>query len=302
MIPKFPQFKSLEITDRAEVEKIVKKYDPYSEFDFASLWSWDVNHLHKISELNGNLVLILSDHFNEKLFYSFLGNNHLSQTLKKIFAFPVLSKDKESFVRLVPEASLSGIDLGKIIIEIDLDNYDYIFDLQEHAVFEGSKYGTKRKSANRFNRNYPNSIIEVLDLKVASNIQRILDLSKKWIDNKSSGDYGVNLEKEFKALNRFLDAEFEHSLCVGISIDGKLIAYEIFTLGNKGYAISHFSKIDIQYSGVYEYLVNKSAIILLEKGIKLLNAEEDMGLPALRYSKNSYRPTSFLRKYTLREL
>ncbi len=302
MIPKFPQFKSIQISDRSDIEKIANKYDPYSEYDFASLWSWDVSQQHKISELNGNIVLILSDHFSEELFYTFLGNNMLSQTLKQIFAFPIEGSSNGPILKLVPEVSLSGIDLSKIIIEIDLDNYDYIFDLKEHSVFEGSKYGTKRKSANRFHRNNPESVVEVLDLKLDSSKQRILELSKKWIDSKSTHDYGVNLEKEFKALNRFLDAEFEHALCVGISIGKKLIAYEIFTLGNNGYSISHFSKIDSNYSGVYEYLVNQSAIILLEKGINFLNAEEDMGLPALRYSKNSYRPTSFLRKYTLREL
>lgn len=302
MIPNFPQFKSLQISDRAEIEQIANKYDPYSEFDFASLWSWDVNGLYKVSMLNGNLVLILSDHFSDELFYSFLGNEDLAQTLKQIFAFPIENAGDKSIVKLVPEVSLSGIDLSKIIIEIDLDNYDYIFDLKEHSLFEGSKYGTKRKSANRFHRNYPDCAVQILDLKDDSNKQQILNLSKKWLDIKSGNDYGVNLEKESKALSRFLDAKFDHALCTSISIEWNLIAYEIFTLGNNGYAISHFSKIDSHFSGVYEYLVNQSAIILLEKGIKFLNAEEDMGLPALRYSKNSYRPVSFLRKYTLREL
>src|SRR3989338_2938897 len=56
MIPQFPQFKRVEITDREAVEAHTHKYEPYSDFNFTSLWAWDTNGERMISELNGNLV------------------------------------------------------------------------------------------------------------------------------------------------------------------------------------------------------------------------------------------------------
>jgi len=42
MIPEFPQFKNLELTDKIDVEKFTSKFPPYSDFNFVSMWSWDI--------------------------------------------------------------------------------------------------------------------------------------------------------------------------------------------------------------------------------------------------------------------
>lgn len=34
MLPEFPKMKSIELSDREDVEKITKKYPPYSDFNF----------------------------------------------------------------------------------------------------------------------------------------------------------------------------------------------------------------------------------------------------------------------------
>lgn len=61
MIPTFPEFKPIEITDKEEVENFTKNYPPYSDFNFISLFCWDVDGKRRLSWLNGNWVcLILS--------------------------------------------------------------------------------------------------------------------------------------------------------------------------------------------------------------------------------------------------
>ena len=42
MLPEFPQFKKLELSDKEEVEKFTSKFPPYSDFNFVSMWSWDI--------------------------------------------------------------------------------------------------------------------------------------------------------------------------------------------------------------------------------------------------------------------
>lgn len=302
MIPKFPEFKNLELTDQHMIRAYTSKFDPYSDFDFASLWSWDIRGKFRISELNKNLVVILTDHFTDDEFYSFLGNHEVNKTVKQLFAFPISNNPSET-IRLVPEVSLQDMDFTKHIIEIDLNNYDYVYDTEEQAKLEGAKFSTKRKMANKFIRNYPNCKVQNLDLSSQSNQELILDLSQKWSKKKSDIDEGIDSYRELAAIKRFLDAQFAEVLCVSLFIDEKLIAYEIFTLlKEQKFAISHFSKIDTSFVGSYEYLSCQYSKWLNDNGIKYLNAEEDLGLPGLRFSKNSFKPISFLRKYSIIEI
>ena len=80
MIPEFPQFKPIELSDKQEVEKITSQYPPYSDFNFVSMWSWDIKGEMRLSMLNGNLVVKFNDYITGEPFYSFLGKNKLNET------------------------------------------------------------------------------------------------------------------------------------------------------------------------------------------------------------------------------
>ncbi len=301
MLPKFPEFKSLELSDREEIEKLTADFEPYSDFDFISMWSWDIQGRFKVSELNDNLVVVLTDHFTDEPFYSILGNNEINASLKQIFAFPLSNSLYKDELRLVPEISLEGIDLNKYLIEIDLNNYDYIFDLSEHVKYEGAKFASKRKLYNRFLRDHPEAVVRILDLGIPNDSKLVLALAEEWMVSKTNDMNGVNLVKEFLAIKKFLSLSLHNVLCVGVFIGQKLIGCEVFAITGGNYAISHFAKTLPKFTGLYEYQVSKSAEMLLQKGVKFLNAEEDLGLESLRFSKNSYRPIKFLKKFSIRE-
>ena len=55
MIPQFPKFKHVEVTDREAVETHTHRFDPYSDFNFTSLWAWDTSNERMISELSDSL-------------------------------------------------------------------------------------------------------------------------------------------------------------------------------------------------------------------------------------------------------
>jgi hypothetical protein len=61
MIPTFPVFKRLEITDKVDFKKIVLQFEPYSDHNFVSLWSFDTKEDCEISILNENLVIKMND-------------------------------------------------------------------------------------------------------------------------------------------------------------------------------------------------------------------------------------------------
>lgn len=56
MIPQFPNFKKAEVADRGAVEAHTHKYDPYSDFNFTSLWAWDTSGERMISGLNSDSI------------------------------------------------------------------------------------------------------------------------------------------------------------------------------------------------------------------------------------------------------
>jgi hypothetical protein len=301
VIPKFPQFKDLEVSDKTFIESVTSKYAPYCDFNFEIMWAWDFNKSAKISQLNNNLVLLQKNIFTNKMVASFLGNNKLDDTIAELFEFLDSTGIKKPSLSLLPEDSLKGINFKKYFIEIDLPSCDYIYDLKQLSEFLGHGYSKKRGKFNSFLRNYPNVTIKNLDLKTKEVQDQILSLNNYWAQNKSLIDIEEFNENELRAIKRFLEGNFENTYCLGV-YDEKLIGYSIFSYAPDGYVIGHFTKADISYKGIYEFIMNSSAKSLVEMGYKLLNYQEDMGLPGLRAAKISYRPIRFLRKYFLRRL
>jgi len=80
MIPTFPKFKSLELSDRAEVERFTSRHPPYSDYNFTSLWCWDIYERVLLSQLDGNLIVRFTDDATGEPFYSFFGYNTASST------------------------------------------------------------------------------------------------------------------------------------------------------------------------------------------------------------------------------
>ncbi len=301
MLPNFPEFKKLELSDQSEIEQFAISYDPYSDFNFGGLWSWDTQDIVEISVLNKNLVLKINDHFSDQISYTYLGNNRSNETVKELFNLCVQEGIKPE-LNLVPEISLDGLDFSQFMIEIDLNNCDYIYEISELASYEGNKFSSKRKIANSFTRKFPNVEVRILDMQEDDIKRDILQLNDSWSENKSKGDEYFFLHKEGQAIKRFLDADFNNSLTVGVYVENKLVGFSIYNLHRDDFAICHFAKADIKYAGIYEYMMRECCSILKQRGFKKMNYEEDLGLPGLRYSKNSFKPIGFLRKYKIKSL
>ena len=68
MITNFPNFKKLGLEDKPLIESFVKRYLPYSDFNFVSLWSYDTDNSYEISYLNKNLVIKQDDYITNEPF------------------------------------------------------------------------------------------------------------------------------------------------------------------------------------------------------------------------------------------
>lgn len=298
MLPTFPQFKKLELSDKQEVEKITSEHPPYSDFNFVSMWSWNIKDEMQVAQLHGNLVVRFTDYISGEPFYSFLGKNKVGETIKKLLHFS-LAEELRPRVSLVPNHSLEVIESNEFKVEEDMDNFDYIYDLEEIAKFEGSKFQQKRNKTRNFLKSHGTAKIKILDLKDADVVKKILDLDKFWSENKIKKDANFKIKNELLATERFFQANFDEAVGVGIFVQDKLVGYSIFSILPKDkYSISHFTKADTNYKGVYDYLMHECAKILLEQGCLYLNHEQDLGIPGLRENKKSFM-AKFLKKFVV---
>lgn len=299
MIPEFPKFKKLELDDRAEVEAITSKYPPYSDFNFTSMWCWDTQGKMQISELHGNLVVRFADYLTGKPFYSFLGNKKVNETAETLLKL-AKKENVEVRLKLVPKDSIKDMDVSKFNVEEDRDNFDYIFVINSLSNYKNSEYSTKRNLVNRLLKKYPNTNSKIINLIHKNNQENILLLDGDWENDKLKKQKEINLKNESSALKRLFFLEnLEDLICIGIYYENRLVGFSINEVLQSEYAISHFAKADNFSAGLYAYLMKETATKIRDRGKIFLDYEQDLGLLGLRYSKNSFRPTTFLNKYII---
>lgn len=299
MIPEFPKFKKIELSDRYEVEKITKKFRPHSDFNFFGLWSWDVNGEKEISLLNGNLVARLSNYDDGPLFYSFLGEKYVNETAKTIIEF-AKNCVADSSIHLVHEDMLPLFDENQFSFSDDENNFDYILSVESLSTFAGNKLGPKRNFVNRFRRTHESTtkIFQFDDDCVRGHIEKVFD---SWVLQKGMNPHDA--EAEHQAIIKLLGAGGVKSLfVVGIFVEEQLVGFTINEMLDNEFAVLHFEKAHANnHVGIFQYLMLETAKYMSSLNIKYLNYEQDLGIVGLRKHKQSYYPACMLKKFTITE-
>lgn len=299
--PLFPVFKKLEIDDREWMEEYIQKFTPYSDFNFVSLWSWNINDKAEVSVLNENLVVKFYDYITGEPFYTFLGKNSVIPTIKKIFQ----KCDEEKIPRvlkLVPEEIVNGNKLleHNFLYKEDQDNNDYIFFVDEHANLRGRKFSDKRNLINKFKKYYPSHEVKLIDLNFDEYIKSITEMFDKWRIYKK-----LNIHKtqhEHVALARIIAKGQELNIkLLGLFINNKIIGFMIFNIIHNSFAVAHFEKVDLNYKGASAILRHNLAKILKQNNIKYINYEQDLGIDGLKKSKLYWNPKFFIKKFIIYE-
>jgi hypothetical protein len=303
MIPHFPKFKKLELFDRDEILSMTKDFPPYSDFDFGSLFAWDFFNAMEISCFKTNLVIKFTDYLSGEYFFTFIGTydpnitaNTLLEHSKEIGIEPTL--------KLVPESVTQNIDAKKFNLIEDPDNTDYLISVVKLAMYDGPDFASKRRAVSLFERNTSDYRLEKMDLTFQKTILDIDKLFILWHTQKIEGGADASSNDsshEYIAMNRCIQSASELNLeAYGLYIGDSLKAFWILGILNEGYSISHFEKADTaNYQGIFPFFKKLVAQHLLVKGVHYINLEQDLGIPGLRQSKNSYSPTKFLKKYLI---
>ncbi|MCX6756276.1 MAG: phosphatidylglycerol lysyltransferase domain-containing protein [Candidatus Nomurabacteria bacterium] len=298
MIPEFPQFKHLELSDREDIEKITREYPPYSDFNFTSMWSWDTKGEMQISQLNGNLVVKFADYLTKNPFLSFIGKNQICDTASRLIDFSVENYNTDSLM-LVPGEMVSELnDFGFSILP-DVNATDYIFSIERLREMHNWVEHQASRGIESFLKLHSDYTVEFSSIENLKK-EKHLDLFSKWAKNKDVKNHTES--NEYLAFTRFLDISNGDIEFVSLYKNDILIGFTAYEVLSNDFAIAHFSKADTKHhSAIYDILNWEEAKILNTKKVKYYNWEQDLGIIGLQNSKLKYKPHSFLSKFIIKK-
>jgi hypothetical protein len=298
-IPHFPQFKSISFDDRDEFNSFANMYEPYSDFNFNSFYSWDTDQEHKISQHYNNLVLRFTDYVTGSPFYSILGTNKIDISIERLLTF-IKKQGLEPVLKLVPEVTIQALsDSSQFIITEDANNSDYIFSIDDLAELKGKQYKSKRRLAKKCEEEQN---IIILDKSQTKDMRpQVIELLSKWEQSKLNNNKDVDMEFELKAISRVMDHLHEQdTLVLTIAlIQDTLVGFSIDELLPNKYVLSHYFKALPEIRGLSEYLNKEVASKLKGAGYQFWNWEQDLGIDSLRTMKLSHRPIKKHRKFII---
>ena len=294
MIPIFPQFKSLEWSDREAVLQFTSAFPPYSDFNFVSMWAWNTREKMMLSQLHGNLVLLFYDYMTELPFLSFIGENSATETAHRLIEHSQLHY-KENALKLIPEQVATRLSETEFKISVDEDSHDYIV-----PVSYLSNLDKLPRSANpagyqcqKFLRLYPDHTIVKHTVRECVK-EEYIDLFKRWAKIKDFDHRELN---EYGAFVRFINNKESDNHIVSLFDGDRMIGFATYEILRNNYAVCHFAKADREYKGVYDALFFMVGRELREANIEYWNFEQDLGIPELRQSKRKYKPEFYLKKF-----
>jgi len=296
-LPIFPQFEKLSLNHKEVLQAIANNY-PSSDFNFAGLFTWDVGENVMICSLNGNLIIRSADYVTHDIFYSFIGESKVDETIETLIDYAE-KNIQNATLRLIPESVAKNISQAKHQVTEDRDNHDYIYLVSDLAQLKGGKYEKKRNILHGFARKYPHNLkeeeLDLNDEKVREDIEQVI---KRWQVSRQKTDDDV--KDELIAVGKAL----EHHKTLNIRAFGiyhrkVLIAFNLFEILPGKIAIGHFHKADVGYAGVYEHLTHNLAKHLATLEVETMNYEQDLGEEGLRRSKESFHPARYIKKYTV---
>jgi uncharacterized protein len=299
-IPAFPHFVRLSLTHKDVVRTVTKKFPPYSDFNFVSLFTWNTDETLGVSMLNENLIVRFSDYASDDIFLSLLGTHKLAETLEALFAY-CHERGYSHQLQLIPHSVIESLptDLTqKYEVHEDRDNHDYIMSTK--AIASGAVARKKRAAAHRFERRHQDRIqCRVLDLGSRATIEAIQNVMTQWAKTRTNSP---GQDKETIAIERCLRHTNELDLkAYGTFVDDHLAAFIILELMSGPTAMMHYGKSDHSFPDIFDFTKVEAAKYLHSIGVEYMNFEQDMGIEGLRRDKEAYLPVDYLKKFSISE-
>jgi len=295
-IATFPRFTTITRSNVSLIKSATSMLQDHSDFNHLSLVSYNYHGENKMSMLNENIVIKFIDYVDKTPFLSLVGTNKIEETLATLFNYSEMNGGIAIKLLLAEVKSILGENENYVFTE-DEDNFDYVLSVDNILELKGKDHKNKARAISKFRQLYPNAIFNLsIDINetLTKNIKDTLD---KWVElNKEKTSL---FEIEINALLNFLTQHhtFNNILITTCYIEETMVGFSISEIIEKKYAMNHFMKTDISFSGSFDALDWYTAKKLKETGVEKINIQQDLGLPGLRYKKKKSMPIKMFKKY-----
>ena len=298
LMPKFPDFKPLELDDYGCIHNVLWGYGPaVSEMTFTNLFIWRGHYDFQWAVYRDWLLIISNESTNGTYAFQPIGPFSRKEAVVILLEWlrdernienPRIERADERCV-----AELGGME--HLVIEPLRDHFDYVYRREDLMQLAGSKYRSKRNHINQILRFYTFEY-EPLQEK---HIDDCLALQEKWCQMNRCVD-DLELLSEDEAIREILTQyDTLHVQGAVVIIEGRVRAFTAGERLNNNTVVIHIEKADPDIPGLYP-LINQQFCKNMRDDTIYINREQDLGIDGLRKAKLSYYPDHFVEKYRIR--
>lgn len=254
----------------------------FAEYSFAN--NYLNRYLHDMQFVPENPPFVRG-RFKDGL-YHFIPTMPPEQFLKK---YSEILREKNCSLFPLPEQWIEIVKSFGMQVTQNRDDADYLHHIEKMRTLAGRELSSRRNLLHQLQDQY-----EVTSMAIGPNeIEDAMNLLNEWQTHSSlppeKNDYYATKEalENMKRLNLIGRIAFANNKPAGFSI-GELLTPTT--------ALIHFQKFRHDIKGITPFLFQDFAQHLPES-VKWVNAEQDLGIPALRQAKTAYHPDLLLIKW-----
>jgi uncharacterized protein len=297
-LPIFPDFKPLELEDRAFIHDVLCGYGPgISEMTFTNLFIWRGHYSFQWTIYKDWLFVICREGVNGAYAFQPVGPSSRKEAVVVLLEWLRDEKNIEN-PRIERADERCVVELGgmkNLVIEPLRDHFDYVYRMEDLVQLAGNKYRSKRNHINQLLRFYS---VEY-ELLQEQHIDDCLALQEKWCQmNRCEDD--LDLLSEDEAIREILTQyDALHVQGAVILIEGRVGAFTAGERLSNDTVVIHIEKADPDIPGLYP-LINQQFCKNMRDDVIYINREQDLGIDCLRKAKLSYSPDHLVEKYRIR--
>jgi len=292
-IPIYPDFKTFSLKDRNLIQGFLDQHKPVScEYSFFNLFCWQ-----KVYDLCFCI-------YKDRLLVLDKKDNYFLMPLGKPLAPEKLAELSQNMKHLRKACDIAIVPNEYIITNPQIRKYyslapqkdsdEYIYSVKKLADLKGKKLQKKKNLISQFKRKNPAFCVKRIQGPL---IKKLLELARN-ILSTSKGRI-KSLQEEHSALKQALGI-IDRSLMDGlaITVEGKVVAFSIFSRLTPSTYDIHFEKSDLSFKGATQVINHETAKYLKHK-CEYVNREQDLGIKGLRQAKLSWDPQILFRPFLL---
>ena len=293
MVPNYPDFKPLELSDRDLIGGHLSSRAPgICEFSFANLFIWKEFDRPRFTSINGNLCILIDPLNESPYFLEPLGKGGLKETVGACLEHAGrISRASSKFV--------SSLSSGLLVHPLR-DHFDYVCRAKDLAELKGRRFDGKRNHIRKLMRLHPGFRYEDLKGGHASEVLRLFD---RWWGSKKKTGKSSPSELTYSSQKRAMENAMHNFDALGllggiIRIKDELVGVIGGSALNERTMCVHFYYCLTDVPGVATTLLWNACRETFSH-YECINLEQDLGLAGLRKSKNSYCPCKLEEKFEI---